>query len=177
MLSSSLPSLRSRQTNNSLFAHTAEGLSLYGAHEIGQLSAHQSLSETTSKWVWTADTLKAVLNPVNLENKQSPIKINRLVDSAAVLVHLKFILNIERQQRTSSSTVIINSGLFLSPRPPVSAHILTLRSQSYYTQPGRWMVTTGSKWIGLVSEQCKTGAGIQHKGVRQIHHHHHHHHR
>lgn len=118
--------------------------------------------------------IKAVVNPVNLENKQSPIKINRLVDSAAVLVHLKFILNIERQQRTSSSTVIINSGLFLSPRPPVSAHILTLRSQSYYTQPGRWMVTTGSKWIGLVSEQCKTGAGIQHKGVRQIHHHHHH---
>lgn len=37
------------QTNDSLFPHTAEGLSLYGAHEIGQLSAHQSLSETTSK--------------------------------------------------------------------------------------------------------------------------------
>lgn len=55
-------------------------------------------------------------------------------ETAPVLVQLKFIQNIERHQRTSSSTVIINSGCLYCPG---NAHILILRQQYYYTHPGR----------------------------------------
>lgn len=64
---------------------------------------------------------ECVLLPRSLYDLRPPggetTPTHTLLDSAAVLVHLKFILNIERQQRTSSSTVIINSGLF----PPTAA--------------------------------------------------------
>lgn len=75
--------------------------------------------------------------------------MDRLVDSAAVLVHLKFILNIERQQRTSSSTVIINSELFPSAAAGKHSYINFQLAVVLYSLEGeRWQpVQSGSGWF------------------------------